>query len=56
MKENGLRSDLHIYEGAKHGWYSLWVSHEEMAERLIRMARFLTSLGYLTGEPVLELK
>jgi hypothetical protein len=27
-----------------------------MAETLIRMDRFLSSLGYLKGEPVLELK
>lgn len=56
MKENGRRCDLHIYEGKKHGWYNLWVSRDDMAETLIRMDRFLTSLGYLKGEPVLELK
>lgn len=56
MKENNRRCDLHIYEGAKHGWYNLWVSRESMAESLIRMDRFLCSLGYLEGEPILELK
>jgi len=56
MKEKGRRCDLHIYEGAKHGWYNLWVSREAMAESLIRMDRFLCSLGYLKGEPILELK
>ena len=56
MKENGRRCDLHIYEGKEHGWYNLWVSREDMAESLIRIDRFLTSLGYLTGEPVLEPK
>jgi acetyl esterase/lipase len=56
MKEKGLRCDLHIYKGAKHGWYNLWVSREAMAESLIRMDRFLCSLGYLKGEPVLKLK
>ena len=56
MKEKGRRCDLHIYEGAKHGWYNLWVSREAMAESLIRMDRFLCSLGYLKGEPVLKLK
>jgi acetyl esterase len=54
MKANGRRCDLHIYEGKKHGWYNLWVSRDDMAEALIRMDRFLTSLGYLKGEPVLE--
>ena len=53
MKENGRRCDLHIYEGKKHGWYNLWVSRDDMAESLIRMDRFLTSLGYLDGEPVI---
>ena len=56
MKENGRRCDLHIYEDKEHGWYNLWVSRKDMAESLIRMDRFLTSLGYLTGEPVLEPK
>ena len=54
MKENGRRCDLHLYEGAKHGWYNLWVNREAMAESLIRMDRFLTSLGYLHGEPLFE--
>ena len=56
MKESGRRCDLHIYEGMKHGWYNLWVSRDAMADTLIRIDRFLCSLGYLTGEPVLELK
>jgi len=56
MKEKGRRCDLHIYEGAKHGWYNLWVSREAMAESLIRMDRFLGSLGYLEGEPILQIK
>jgi acetyl esterase/lipase len=56
MKENNRRCDLHLYVGAKHGWYNLWVSREAMAESLIRMDRFLCSLGYLEGEPILELK
>ena len=56
MKEAGRRCDLHLYEGKKHGWYNLWVSHDDMAEALIRMDRFLASLGHLKGEPALELK
>jgi len=56
MKEKGRRCDLHIYEGAKHGWYNLWVNREAMAESLIRMDRFLCSLGYLEGEPILKIK
>ncbi|WDE99391.1 alpha/beta hydrolase fold domain-containing protein [Lentisphaera profundi] len=55
MKKNGRRCELHIYEGKKHGWYNLWVSRDAMAEALIRMDRFLTSLGYLNGEPLLKL-
>ena len=56
MSQNGRRCDLHIYEGAKHGWYNLWVSRDAMAESLIRMDRFLISLDYLKGNPILELK
>ena len=55
MHKYGQRCDLYIYEGAEHGWYNLWVSRDAMAESLIRMDRFLTSLGYLEGEPILEL-
>ncbi|MGA0111482.1 MAG: alpha-L-fucosidase, partial [Chthoniobacterales bacterium] len=32
--------------------YNLWVNREALAESLIRMDRFLTSLGYLQGEPL----
>lgn len=55
MHEQGRGCDLHLYEGAEHGWYNLWVSRDAMAESLIRMDRFLTSLGYLNGAPLLEL-
>jgi len=55
MKENGIRCDLHLYEGKPHGFFNLWVSREDLAETTIKMDRFLTSLGYLKGEPTIKL-
>ena len=54
MKESGRRCDLHIYEGKPHGFFNIWVDRNVMADTLIRMDRFLGSLGYLDGEPTLR--
>ena len=56
MKESGVRCDLHLYEGRPHGFFNIWVSREDMAITIVEMDRFLTSLGYLKGEAILELK
>ena len=55
MAEHGRRCDLHLYEGGEHGFFNLWVDRNMLAETMIRMDRFLSSLGYLEGEPVLVL-
>ena len=54
MAEHGRRCDLHLYEGEEHGFFNLWVDRNVLAETLIRMDRFLSSLGYLEGEPLLD--
>jgi len=52
MEENGRRSDLHIYEGQKHGFWNER-NPEYYFKTVVEMDRFLASLGYLTGEPTL---
>lgn len=58
MRDAGSRSELFLYEGQPHGFFNhpefrsqaspVWF-HQTMTET----DRFLTSLGYLTGEPTL---
>ena len=55
MDENGRRCDLHLYEGREHGFYNIWEDRNALADTMIRMDRFLSSLGYLEGEPALAL-
>jgi dienelactone hydrolase len=46
MEEKGVRSDLHIYEGQKHGFFNF--SHKEHYEKTVaKMDQFLVSLDYL---------
>jgi acetyl esterase/lipase len=52
MKAQGLRSDLHIYEGQPHGFFNTARYYETVVEA----DKFLTSLGYLKGKPTLEKK
>ena len=43
MNRNGIRCDLHLYEGQKHGSFN----KERNAETLAETDRFLHSLGYI---------
>ena len=54
MKEQGRRCDLHLYEGKPHGFFNLWVSRSDLAETIIKLDRFLVSLGYLEGDAILQ--
>ena len=56
MKKGGVRCDLHLYEDKPHGFFNIWVSREDMAITIVEMDRFLTSLGYLKGDPILDAK
>lgn len=57
MQDLGLRCDLHIYEGQKHGFFNLHKGGEEyFLETVIEADKFLTELGYLTGKPTLQKK
>jgi len=51
MKEAGVRCDLHIYDGEGHGFFN---SNPSQTITLIEADKFLTSLGYLSGEPTIE--
>jgi hypothetical protein len=52
MQEKGVRSDLHLYEGQPHGFFN-YRNKEYYTKTVIKMDRFLASLGYLDGEPAL---
>ena len=51
MKEAGVRCDLHIYDGQGHGFFN---SEPSRTITLIETDKFLTSLGYLSGEPTIQ--
>lgn len=51
MKRSGVRCDVHIYPQAAHGFFN----HEPFYTlTLIEVDKFLSSLGWLTGEPTLK--
>lgn len=49
MEAAGVRCDLHLYEGQPHGFFN----NSKYYETLLDADKFLTSLGYLQGEPTL---
>ncbi|NBC66173.1 MAG: alpha/beta hydrolase fold domain-containing protein [Bacteroidetes bacterium] len=53
MEENGRRCDLHLYKGQPHGFFN-YDRREYYNKTVIEMDRFLSSLGYLNGEPTLQ--
>jgi len=58
QKALGIRSDLHLYEGAEHGFFNLAVGTgkvEHFIDTIRKTDTFLISLGYLSGEPDLAL-
>ena len=52
MEELGLRCDVRLYEGQRHGFFNTH-NRRYFALTVIEMDRFLASLGYLEGEPTL---
>ena len=55
MEERGGRSDLHLYQDKKHGFFNLWIGKEDLAIPLVEVDSFLTLLGYPKAEPILDL-
>ncbi len=51
MKQAGVRCDLHIYDGQGHGFFN---SDPYRTITLVEADKFLTSLGYLRGEPTIQ--
>lgn len=51
----GGRCELHLYEGQKHGVFNWWISEYHYALALQKTDKFLNSLGYLSGEPSIEI-
>ena len=52
MKEAGGRCDIHVYPGQQHGFFNYLDGNNEYYFETMRTAdRFLSSLGYLEGEP-----
>jgi acetyl esterase/lipase len=51
----GARCDLHVYPGQKHGFFNIR-NREHYAKTVIAMDKFLTSLGWLKGEPTIKVK
>jgi acetyl esterase len=50
MIDQGLRCDLHLYEGKGHGFFN-FKHAEDYKATVAEMGRFLESLGYLAATP-----
>ena len=50
MKALQIRSELFLYEGETHGFFN----KKKFNETLFETDRFLTSLGFLKGNPTIE--
>lgn len=53
MAEKGIRCDLEIYEGQKHGFFN-FKNKENYTDTVKKMDCFLSSLGYLESLPAAE--
>ena len=47
MQDNGDRSDLHLYEGAEHGFFNQSRENNRYTETLTETDQFLVSIGWL---------
>lgn len=53
----GISSELHLYEGQPHGFFNLKLGQgkpQAFRDTILKTDAFLTSLGYLEGEPDIE--
>ena len=55
MEAKGRRCDLHLYDGQPHAFFN-FSNKLHYTKTVLEMDRFLTSLGYLKGEPTLQNK
>lgn len=60
MEDIGSRCDTHIYEGATHGFFNFGKKGKDGTnyynDTVYKMDKFLSSLGWLKGEPTINLK
>ena len=55
MATSGQRCDLHLYEGKPHGFFNYRDGKNTFYyQTVIEADKFLTSLGYLEGQPTLR--
>ena len=55
MTAAGIKNELHIYEGATHGFFNQGKKSGQFSDTVLKMDKFLVELGYLSGEPNKEL-
>lgn len=48
MEQSGVRCDLHLYEGSKHGFFNQGKKSGKYQETLKAAEEFLVSLSYLS--------
>lgn len=48
MEQSGVRCDLHLYEGSKHGFFNQGRKGSQYSETMEAADEFLVSLGYLS--------
>ena len=53
MNGKGLRCDLHLYKGQRHGFFN-FANKDNYTKTVRDMDRFLVSLGYLEGNLTLQ--
>lgn len=56
MESNGSRCDLFLYDGQGHGFFNHGKNNNSLyfLQTLLESDRFLTSLGYLKGKPLIK--
>jgi len=55
MERVGSRSDLHIFEGQPHGFFNQGKSGNYYEKTVLKMDKFLISLGWLDGKPSIKI-
>ena len=50
----GGRSDLHVYKNQPHGFFNQGKAGNFFAKTVFKMDQFLSSLGWLNGEPTIQ--
>ena len=54
MEKAGSRCDLFVYEGQGHGFFN-YRNKQMYYNTVLETDKFLIDLGYLTGEPTLQM-